>query len=99
MDKEDLEALVELTVHRTVPIAVAETLLRFGLDASSPIETQKDFAFLREHRVTVEGDDYKSDMAHLRSWRNLWDTVKSNGVVITVSAVIASGLAYLGLRQ
>jgi hypothetical protein len=48
MKREDV---VEV-VRETVPVAVEETFLRLGVDASDPIEMQKDMAFLRLSRTT-----------------------------------------------
>jgi methylaspartate ammonia-lyase len=42
MTKEEVRELIRETVR--------ETLLGLGVDVANPLETQKDFASLREHR-------------------------------------------------
>lgn len=47
MSERQLRSLVKEAVH--------ETLTTMGVDATQPIEMQKDFQHLREWRVTTEG--------------------------------------------
>lgn len=46
MRKEDIHGVIK----ETVPLAVKETLIQLGIDASDPLECQKDFAYLRGAR-------------------------------------------------
>lgn len=43
----------EHELKKIVAEAVAETLLKLGIDASDPVELQKDMAHLREWRESV----------------------------------------------
>lgn len=50
MDREELEDIVELTVTRAVPKAVAYTLEHYGFDVQHPGEVQRDLQFTRAAR-------------------------------------------------
>jgi hypothetical protein len=45
--------MTETELKKIVAEAVAETLLKLGIDASDPVELQKDMAHLREWRESV----------------------------------------------
>lgn len=45
--------MTETELKKIVAEAVAETLLKLGIDASDPIELQKDMQHLREWRESV----------------------------------------------
>lgn len=51
---EELKPLLEETKKTWIKEAVAETLLRIGIDATKPIELQEDFSFLRKSRIGAE---------------------------------------------
>ena len=48
-----VEGMTETELKKIVAEAVAETLLKLGIDASDPVELQKDMAHLREWRESV----------------------------------------------
>lgn len=48
-----VEGMNETELKKIVAEAVAETLLKLGIDASDPVELQKDMAHLREWRESV----------------------------------------------
>ena len=51
---EDMKKVVRMTVNETVPHAVKETLIRYGIDADNPIEVQKDQMHLRKWRTRLD---------------------------------------------
>lgn len=57
------ERAIRLTreeLREVVNQAVEETFIRMGVDASDPIEMQKDFQYLRDWRTTTEAVKRKS---------------------------------------
>ncbi len=48
-----MEAVTEHELKKIVAEAVTETLLQLGIDASNPVEMQKDMAHLRSWRESV----------------------------------------------
>jgi len=45
--------MTEAETRRVVSEAVAETLLKLGIDTSDPVELQKDMAYLRSWRESI----------------------------------------------
>lgn len=54
MTEEETKKVIELTVRETVPHVVKETLTNYGIDASNPIEVQKDQMHLRKWRTRLD---------------------------------------------
>ena len=50
MDREEVREVA----HEAAEHAVQEVFLRYGIDAGNPLETQKDFAYLRQQRSAAE---------------------------------------------
>ena len=46
--------MTEYEIRKIVAETVEQTLTRLGVDASDPIEVQKDMAHMRRWRLTVE---------------------------------------------
>lgn len=46
--------LTEAELDKVIKSAVAETFVKLGVDASNPIEMQKDFQHLRDWRTTTD---------------------------------------------
>lgn len=54
MTEEETRKVVEVTVREVVPHVVKETLTAYGIDASNPIEVQKDQQHLRKWRLRLD---------------------------------------------
>lgn len=84
------EPLSEKQVEDMICRTVKQTLLSLGIDHKNPIDTQQDFATLRELRLLFEDPEMQKDLMHVRKWRMSMDNVKSRGLVYII------GLAGLG---
>lgn len=49
-----VEAMTEAEIRKVVADAVAETLLKLGIDAADPLELQRDMQHLRAWRESVD---------------------------------------------
>lgn len=54
MTEDETKRVVEMAVRETVPHVVKETLTSYGIDASNPIEVQKDQQHLRKWRTRLD---------------------------------------------
>ena len=75
--------------------AVRETLLTLGIDASDPIEAQRDMATLRELRDLTNSDEFKKDLLHLRRWRRTMDNVEAKGLIAGLGMLIFGSFAMI----
>jgi len=54
MTEDETKRVVQMTVNEVVPHVVKETLTSYGIDASNPIEVQKDQQHLRKWRTRLD---------------------------------------------
>jgi len=92
MSDEATHQLIKVMAHEAAEEAVRRTLTTLGIDATNPIEAQRDMAALRELRDLVEDPELQKDLLHLRRWRKTMDTVETKGILVMVSLLI-SGIA------
>lgn len=80
--------------------AVARMLVALGIDASNPLEMQKDLASLRELRRVMDGDEYIKDQLHLREWRLTMERVQGKGFMAAIGLTVvgAAVLIFTALK-
>lgn len=95
----ELDASTELLIRKVADDAarraVASTLTTLGVDHTNPLETQRDFAALRNLRELIGEDEFRRDLAYLRSLRQGLDAVKSRGVLTVVGLLVVGFCAAL----
>ena len=98
---EETRQLVATTADEAARRAVQETLIKFGIDPSSPLLVQRDMAFLREVRSVFHDPETQRDLIHLRRWRRTMDGIQSKGL-LTIIGLLATGITaatWLGIKE
>lgn len=95
------ELLVQQVADETAQRAVESTLTMLGIDHENPLETQQDMAALRELRELVHDEEFRADMAYLRSWRLAMSRIQNKGILTLVGLVVVGVCAaiWAGLRN
>lgn len=91
------KALMEDVADRAARRAVVETLTGLGVDHKNPLETQRDFAALRDFRNVWGDPEYRRDMIHLRTWRKTMDGIRKKSIVAAAGFIATSILAAVGV--
>lgn len=91
MPESPTELLIRQVADETARRAVMSTLTTLGIDADNPLETQRDMAALRELRELVHDEEFRKDLAYIRSWRLAMNKMQNKGL-LTVVAVIVAGI-------
>ena len=100
MGETPTELLIRQVANETAKRAVASTLTTLGIDAEHPLETQRDMAALRDLRELVLDEEFRKDLAYVRSWRIAMSKVQNKGILTVVGIVVAGICAavYAGIR-
>ena len=83
------ELLIQQVADETARRAVESTLTMLGIDHENPLETQQDMAALRELRELVHDEEFRKDLAYIRSWRLAMSKIQSKGILTIVGLVVA----------
>jgi hypothetical protein len=79
--------------------AAEETLeqwsIKMGIDPKDPIEVQRDMAALREFRKLMTNEQMQADIAHLRQWRLIMESVKGKGVIVGAGMLFTGAIAFM----
>ena len=86
MDKET-EALIRVVAHDAAQKAVHDTLIAVGIDPNNPLESQQDFARLRE---LLDDPEMREDWMAVRGFRKSLDAVKKKSVLSLVGLFITA---------
>lgn len=89
MPPSQTELLIRQVADETARRAVASTLTTLGIDQENPLETQQDMAALRELRELVHDEEFRKDLAYVRTWRLSMGKIQSRGILTVVGIVIA----------
>lgn len=104
-DRRELRAgdheLIRRVAEEAARCAVREALVSLGVRAMDPISVQQDMATLHELREMFENEDFKKDLAHVRSWRLTMESINNKSVLTVITLFVTSILAILvvGLKQ
>ncbi len=89
MPESATELLIRQVAEETARRAVNSTLTSLGIDHENPLETQQDMAALRELRELVHDEEFRKDLAYIRSWRLAMSKIQNKGILTLVGVVIA----------
>ena len=92
--------LVNEAARRAAQIAVRDVLLTLGIDTTRHLETQQDFAVLRQVVADRSDPEYDADMIYLRNLRKSSESVRAKGMFAAIGILMTAvgGLLALGLR-
>lgn len=89
MGEISTELLIRQVADEAARRAVETTLITLGIDHANPLETQQDMAALRELRELVHDEEFRQDLAYVRSWRLAMCTIQSKGILTIVGLIVA----------
>lgn len=89
LNEEETKRVVQMTVNEVVPHVVKETLTSYGIDASNPIEVQKDQQHLRKWRMRLDTAGGRLFMAGLLLVVGFGSQLIGAGFVDWLKALIA----------
>jgi len=90
MDKET-EALIEVVAHDAAKKACHDTLISLGIDPDNPLDSQKDFARLRE---ILDDPELVDDFAFIREFRKAVTGAKTKSWM-TMLGLVITGAAWM----
>jgi len=95
MDEAALQALITKTANEAATNAVNRTMLTLGIDPSAPIESQKDFAALRDLRGFTSDPETQKDLIHLRRWRTAMEQAQNKSFMAAMGLLVMGGLGLI----
>jgi hypothetical protein len=91
----ETRALMKEIATEAAEEAVLKTLMTMGIDASDPIEAQRDMLALRELRALIDDPEFQKDMLHLRRWRMNMNSIESKGFLAACGMAITGFIAFI----
>jgi len=97
---EKTKIVIEQTANSAAKNAVEGMLVSLGIDATDPIEVQKDMAYLREFRQFLGDPEVQADLLHMRKWRKTMEGVQRKSLVSVVGLIVVgtAALIWMGIQ-
>lgn len=88
-------AAVQEIAEAAAKSAVKQTLLTLGFNTQDVLQAQQDMAALRTIRDTLQSEEFRQDLLHLRKWRLTMESAQGKGVMGAMALMVFGGVAFI----